>query len=114
MSVVDPAGVPLPPLQVLCAVARRTAVPLEEIVGRSRRGSTARARRLAAAFLREQGLTLWEIGHELGGRYASTAHHALEAHRASQAKADYATTEALIRRDLCALRADLADEPVLG
>jgi chromosomal replication initiator protein len=66
------------PRQVLDAVARSFGIPLERLLGRDRSREVALPRQVAMYLLREESISLPQIGEALGGRDHTTVMYAIE------------------------------------
>ncbi|MDI7277441.1 MAG: chromosomal replication initiator protein DnaA [Anaerolineae bacterium] len=89
----------LPPAQIIEAVCRHYDVSREDLVRRRRNRDIVIARQMAMYLLREEaGLSLSQIGHELGGRDHTTVLHGCE-RVSSQIEEDEQ-----MRRELLAIR----------
>jgi chromosomal replication initiator protein len=66
------------PRQVLDAVARSFGVPLERLLGRDRSREVALPRQVAMYLLREESISLPQIGEALGGRDHTTVMYAID------------------------------------
>ena len=90
-------GAPAPVAKVLAAVARKFGVTFDELRSRDRHRRITNARHVAAWLLREQGLSLNEIGEALGGRDHSTI---LSAVRKIQREAERDERVAAVLREM--------------
>ena len=89
----------LPPAQVIDAVCRHYEISRDDLIRRRRSRDLVIARQMAMYLLREEaGLSLSQIGHELGGRDHTTVLHGCE-RIASQIEEDEQ-----MRRELLAIR----------
>jgi chromosomal replication initiator protein len=92
----------LQPRQVIEVVAKSYGVPVDKLLGRGRTAEVALPRQVAMYLLREEaGLSLPQVGHELGGRDHTTVMYACEKMN------ELIETDATLRRQVVQIREKL-------
>jgi chromosomal replication initiator protein len=92
----------LQPRQVIEVVAKSYGVPVDKLLGRGRTAEVALPRQVAMYLLREEaGLSLPQVGHELGGRDHTTVMYACEKMN------ELIETDANLRRQVVQIREKL-------
>ncbi len=92
----------LQPRQVIEVVAKSFGVPVDKLLGRGRTAEVALPRQVAMYLLREEaGLSLPQVGHELGGRDHTTVMYACEK------MTELIETDATLRRQVVQIREKL-------
>jgi chromosomal replication initiator protein len=92
----------LKPRQVIEVVAKSYGVPVDKLLGRGRTAEVALPRQVAMYLLREEaGLSLPQVGHELGGRDHTTVMYACEKMN------ELIETDANLRRQVVQIREKL-------
>jgi chromosomal replication initiator protein len=92
----------LKPRQVIEVVAKSYGVPVDKLLGRGRTAEVALPRQVAMYLLREEaGLSLPQVGHEVGGRDHTTVMYACEKMN------ELIETDANLRRQVVQIREKL-------
>lgn len=92
----------LQPRQVIDVVAKSYGVPVDKLLGRGRTAEVALPRQVAMYLLREEaGLSLPQVGHELGGRDHTTVMYACDKMN------ELIETDATLRRQVVQIREKL-------
>ena len=92
----------LKPRQVIEVVAKSYGVPVDKLLGRGRTAEVALPRQVAMYLLREEaGLSLPQVGHEVGGRDHTTVMYACEK------MTELIETDANLRRQVVQIREKL-------